>query len=165
MILKDKQNRDNAVEVCDRNIIVEAGAGTGKTTLLVKKILYLIFVKKVKLSRLIALTFTKKAAASLKQKLQEDLYNAYKILLHNNFVLNTNDTDFEIRLQEYTKEESDNFKKFRPLFKKSGLQLNELFDIIGRNTLLPNRNYTQFLLFHTQKICPGSRPKSQYKYR
>ncbi len=130
MILKDKQNRDNAVEVCDRNIIVEAGAGTGKTTLLVKKILYLIFVKKVKLSRLIALTFTKKAAASLKQKLQEDLYNAYKILLHNNFVLNTNDTDFEIRLQEYTREESDNFKKFRPLFKKSGLQLNELFDII-----------------------------------
>lgn len=130
MTLKDEQDRQNAVEICDKNIIVEAGAGTGKTTLLVRKILYLLFIKRVKLSRIIALTFTKKAAASLKQKLQEDLYRAYEILLHNNFVLNANDIDFEKRLQEFSPDKQEPFKKFRPLFKKSGLDINSLFALI-----------------------------------
>ena len=129
--LKDQQDRQNAVEVCDKNIIVEAGAGTGKTTLLVKKILFLIFVKGVKLSRLIALTFTKKAAASLKQKLQEDLHSAYKILLHHSFVLNDDDINFEKDLNAHpNKEDIEDFKKFRALFKKSGADSKALFDII-----------------------------------
>lgn len=131
MILRDEKDRQNAVKVCDKNIIVEAGAGTGKTTLLVKKILYLIFVEKVKLARLIALTFTKKAAASLKQKLQEDLYRAYEILLTNNFVFYATDEEFKKRLEEFSEEEKNDFIKFRPFFKESQARnLDELFDII-----------------------------------
>ena len=73
MSLQDQNARIIAVENNSQNIIVEAGAGTGKTTLLVQKMLFLVFVKKVKLSRIIALTFTTKAAASLKQKMEEFL--------------------------------------------------------------------------------------------
>ena len=71
MSLQDLNERISAIENTDRNIIVEAGAGTGKTTLLVQKMLFLLLLKKVKLSRIVALTFTTKAAASLKQKMEE----------------------------------------------------------------------------------------------
>ena len=130
MLLKDEQARITAVENTDKNIIVEAGAGTGKTTLLVKKIMFLLFVKKVKLSRLIALTFTKKAAASLKQKLEEELFEAYQTLLFSSFVLTANDNNFAEQLNTYPKEKQDVFGKFRPLFIKSGLSRDDLFALI-----------------------------------
>ena len=131
MNLKDEQDRKNAVEICDKNIIVEAGAGTGKTTLLVKKILYLIFIEQVKLSRLIALTFTKKAAASLKQKLQEELYIAYKILQQDDVTATQpDDIKFEESLQKYSANEQEEFRRFRPLFKNYNSKVKELSEII-----------------------------------
>lgn len=126
MILKDEQARLTAIENTTNNIIVEAGAGTGKTTLLVKKILFLLFVKKIKLSKLIALTFTKKAAAALKQKLEEDLYQAYKILLSAPFVLTANNMQFEEQIKNYNNEQKNIFRKFRPLFIKSALTSTDL---------------------------------------
>lgn len=130
MSLQDLNERISAIENTDRNIIVEAGAGTGKTTLLVQKMLFLVLVKKVKLSRIVALTFTTKAAASLKQKMEENLHKAYEILLHNSFVLTANDEIYEERLKDFKQEEQDYFKKFRPLFIKSGLNLDGLFSIL-----------------------------------
>lgn len=100
MYLQDLNERISAIENTDRNIIVEAGAGTGKTTLIVQKMLFLVLVKKVKLSRIVALTFTTKAAASLKQKIEEDLHKAYEILLHNSFVLTANDEIYEKSLKD-----------------------------------------------------------------
>lgn len=127
MSLQDQNARITAVENNTKNIIVEAGAGTGKTTLLVQKMLFLVFVKKVKLSRIIALTFTTKAAASLKQKVEENLHIAYQILLHNSFVLTATDEIYNERLKDFKQEDQNNFNKFRPLFLKSGLNLEELF--------------------------------------
>ena len=130
MSLQDQNARITAVENNSQNIIVEAGAGTGKTTLLVQKMLFLILVKKVKLSRIVALTFTTKAAASLKQKMEENLHTAFKILLHDSFVLTATDAIYAERLKDYSGKEQELFNNFRPLFLKSGLNLKDLFSLI-----------------------------------
>jgi len=74
--LKDQAARDKAAGDLDTSYIVEAAAGTGKTTLLVSRILNLIREKKAVPDEIVAITFTERAAAELKMKLQDDLSKA-----------------------------------------------------------------------------------------
>ncbi|MCC2640149.1 MAG: uncharacterized protein K0S45_562 [Nitrospira sp.] len=64
-----------AATTFDRNVVVIAGAGTGKTTLLVNRLLYLLMRRSdpLELSRMVALTFTNKAATEMKLRLRERL--------------------------------------------------------------------------------------------
>src|ERR1700691_2159803 len=52
----------------DRNLLIEAGAGTGKTTRLVKAMLQALFIRQIPLEAIVALTFTNKAAGELKER-------------------------------------------------------------------------------------------------
>ena len=51
----------------EHNLLIEAGAGTGKTTRLVKAILQVLFIRQIPLEGIVALTFTNKAAGELKR--------------------------------------------------------------------------------------------------
>lgn len=62
-----------AVTYCDGPELVLAGAGSGKTRVLTTKIAYLIEEKKVKPWRILALTFTNKAAREMKTRVEEIL--------------------------------------------------------------------------------------------
>lgn len=57
-----------AVESVDRALLLNASVGSGKTTVLVSKVLYLYHVKKVPLSSMVVLTFTNKAAEEIKDR-------------------------------------------------------------------------------------------------
>ena len=50
--------------------IISAGAGTGKTTVLTYKIAYLIYFKNISPYKILALTFTKKAANEMKERIK-----------------------------------------------------------------------------------------------
>jgi len=52
----------------ERNLLIEAGAGTGKTTRLVKTLLQALFIRQIPLESIVALTFTNKAAGELKER-------------------------------------------------------------------------------------------------
>ncbi len=71
----DARARLAAVEDLDRNLFLEAGAGTGKTTALVGRIMALVR-SGVALSNIAAITFTEKAAAELRERLRRDLVTA-----------------------------------------------------------------------------------------
>ena len=71
--LPDAMSREKIETSLDGNVLVEAAAGTGKTTLMVKRILNLVREKKQRLSRIAAITFTEKAAGELKMRLREKL--------------------------------------------------------------------------------------------
>ncbi len=51
------------------NVVVEASAGTGKTTLLIQRALWLLFSQNIRMERLVGLTFGEKAAAEMAERL------------------------------------------------------------------------------------------------
>ena len=73
--IRDAQARMLAATTFDRNVVVTAGAGTGKTTLLVDRLVHLIVKSPdpVPVSEIVALTFMIKAANEIKIRLQERL--------------------------------------------------------------------------------------------
>ena len=62
------QYQKSAVVNDDKVMLLNAGVGSGKTTVLVHKVLYLHHIKKVPLSDMVVLTFTNKAANEIKER-------------------------------------------------------------------------------------------------
>ena len=58
-----------AIETRDKNILVSAAAGSGKTAVLVERIKQLIIKDKTSLDEFLIVTFTKAAASEMKEKL------------------------------------------------------------------------------------------------
>lgn len=61
------------------NFLVEAGAGSGKTTSLVDRMVNLIYTGTSKIEHMVAITFTRKAADELKVRFQSVLEKTWKI--------------------------------------------------------------------------------------
>ncbi len=74
--LADQEARDRIRTSLDETLLVEAAAGTGKTTELVERIIEVIRSGRGKLSNLVAVTFTEKAAGELKLRLRTKLETA-----------------------------------------------------------------------------------------
>lgn len=75
---EDQKYRDMIVQQLDDSMLVEAGAGSGKTTSLVDRMLALIGEGKCTVDRMAAVTFTRKAAAELKGRFQIALEDTVK---------------------------------------------------------------------------------------
>ncbi|MDO5047215.1 MAG: UvrD-helicase domain-containing protein [Anaerococcus sp.] len=67
------REQKKAIELRDKNIIVSAAAGSGKTFVLVSRIIDLILKDKVDLSRFIIVTFTNKASLEMKDRIRKSL--------------------------------------------------------------------------------------------
>jgi ATP-dependent helicase/nuclease subunit A len=72
-LLPDAEARRAAIETLDRPLLVEAGAGTGKTTLVVERILHALAIGAARMPGVVAITFTEKAAAELRLRLRLQL--------------------------------------------------------------------------------------------
>jgi len=71
--IPDQEVRDKIVQDLDKTILVEAGAGSGKTKSLVDRMLALLREGKCAVETLAAVTFTRKAAAELRGRFQTEL--------------------------------------------------------------------------------------------
>src|SRR5437660_7209462 len=76
MKLADQRDRDAIETRLDDTLIVEAAAGTGKTTELVRRIIRVIETGRAEIGGIVAVTFTEKAAGELKLRLREALEEA-----------------------------------------------------------------------------------------
>jgi len=76
--VKDQQARDTILNCLEQNFLVEAGAGSGKTTSLVGRMAALILNGKCLVENLAAVTFTRKAAGELKERFQERLERLFR---------------------------------------------------------------------------------------
>ena len=70
------ENRQAIASELDQTLIVEAAAGTGKTTELVGRIVALIENQRATIGQIVAVTFSEKAAGELKLRLREELERA-----------------------------------------------------------------------------------------
>ena len=75
-MITDREQRRRAVEETNRSFIVEASAGTGKTSTLISRILHLVLRQgpsgpPLCLSQICAITFTEKAAGEMKIRLRQ----------------------------------------------------------------------------------------------
>jgi len=76
--IRDRQAREDAATTFTRNVVVTASAGTGKTTLLISRLVHIIAgtpadARDPVMLRIVALTFMEKAANEIKIKLRERL--------------------------------------------------------------------------------------------
>ena len=62
------------------NLVVEAGAGTGKTTLLIERLCLCVLAQGTPVEKLVALTFTDKAAAEIKSRFVAKLQQLLQLL-------------------------------------------------------------------------------------
>ena len=69
----DHAARQAIRECLDDNMVVEAGAGTGKTTSLIGRVLALVTTGRAAMGQIAAITFTDAAAAELRERIRESL--------------------------------------------------------------------------------------------
>lgn len=69
----DQQARDRISQDLGATLFVEAGAGSGKTTALVQRVLQLVITGTAELSQIAAITFTEKAGAELRDRIRRQL--------------------------------------------------------------------------------------------
>ena len=79
--LSDADARQMGETTFDRNVVVLAGAGTGKTTLLVNRLLHALLREPhpFRVTEVLALTFTNKAANEMKGRLREALHELFTV--------------------------------------------------------------------------------------
>ena len=78
MGMKWTEEQQKVITLCDRNILVSAAAGSGKTAVLVQRILSKIMdpEKPVDIDRLLIMTFTRAAAGEMRERIEKALDQA-----------------------------------------------------------------------------------------
>lgn len=75
--LEDGEARRRIQEDLDSTFVVEAAAGTGKTTALIGRMIALLRTGRARLEEIVAVTFTEKAAGEMKLRLRAELERAH----------------------------------------------------------------------------------------
>ena len=65
------QEQARAIELRNKNILVAAAAGSGKTAVLVERIKRLILEDRCPIDRMLIVTFTNAAASEMKEKIEK----------------------------------------------------------------------------------------------
>lgn len=63
-----------AVEITDQNMLLAAGAGSGKTRVLVQRYIHLLKEKLTTVDQILAITFTNKAAQEMQTRIREEVF-------------------------------------------------------------------------------------------
>src|SRR4051812_5893087 len=76
LVEQDTEARYQLLTNFDDTLFVDAGAGTGKTTAIIGRIVELVAKGRLTMSGLVAITFTEAAAAELRARIREQLERA-----------------------------------------------------------------------------------------
>jgi ATP-dependent helicase/nuclease subunit A len=71
--LRDEAARKSIVERLDRNLLVEAGAGSGKTESMARRMVAMVAGGLCSVDQIAAVTFTRKAASELRSRFRLEL--------------------------------------------------------------------------------------------
>src|SRR5438876_7224278 len=91
ILMNDELARQRIRTSLDESLIVEAAAGTGKTSELVRRIVNILRSGRTSVDRIVAVTFTRKAAGELRLRLRVELDRARGLAEHANELRNLED--------------------------------------------------------------------------
>ena len=74
MAFKPTKAQQAAIETTDKSIVLNAGAGSGKTRVLVQRYLHLLSEGLAQVDQILAITFTNKAAGEMKERIMEEVF-------------------------------------------------------------------------------------------
>ena len=66
-------SQKKAIKERGKNIIISAAAGSGKTRVLVDRVIDLILTEKIDVDKMIIVTFTNKASIEMKDRIRSDI--------------------------------------------------------------------------------------------
>ena len=89
MLDKLNERQKEAVLATEGPVLVLAGAGSGKTTVLVNRIAYMISEKHIRPWNILAITFTNKAAREMKDQMCIRDRDNIKVLVHRQSVVHS----------------------------------------------------------------------------
>ncbi len=79
MAIEFSKDQQKAIDIRNKNVMVSASAGSGKTAVLVERLCQLVLKDRISIDRIVSMTFTKEAAnemkARLRARLQQELSN------------------------------------------------------------------------------------------
>ena len=75
-VAADQAVREAAMQDLDTSIFLQAGAGTGKTSVLVGRVVEAVRTGRAELRQIVAITFTEKAAGELRDRVRRELYRS-----------------------------------------------------------------------------------------
>ena len=77
---KPTDDQKKAIETRGKNIIVSAAAGSGKTRVLVDRLVSIMLEEKIPIKNMIIVTFTNKASVEMKDRIRQKLNDLLKVL-------------------------------------------------------------------------------------
>lgn len=144
------KNQKKAVEYNDGDLLIIAGAGTGKTAVITQRVLHIIRNEWAKPSEILALTFTEKAAEEMQNRIDEEMEYRYDEPVISTF---HSFCDGILRKEGYNIGIDGGYS----LLSKGQAYIflrKHLYDL-GFSTLLPKGNPTKFLndfLAHVSRL-------------
>lgn len=78
MAYQPNEQQSRVINDFDSDLLVSAGAGTGKTSVLTKKYLKLLEQRRAEVHQIVAITFTKKAACEMSSRIQAEIREKYE---------------------------------------------------------------------------------------
>lgn len=161
----DQDQRLAAALPNGKNIIVEAGAGTGKTNLLTERICYLILGKGLKIDQIVALTFTDKAAAEIKLRVRNIMSMILKELTSGEIESQITKNLMEETCFSLTKQELEEIKKkkiTKEEFKKEKYiqRIETSFELIERAQICTIHSFA-FQILKTYPLQAGLAPHTE----
>ena len=68
------EEQKQTINLTGANILVSAAAGSGKTSVLVERIINKIVNEKVDIDKILVVTFTNAAASEMRQRIMDEIY-------------------------------------------------------------------------------------------
>jgi len=122
------ESQKKAAFFIDGSSLILAGAGSGKTRVLIAKVIYLIKEKKISPSSIMMITFTNKAAFEMKKRINKELGSSCKLAyvgtFHSfgSFVLRRFWKEAEIKKNFLIYDENDQLSLIREIVKKEKIE-------------------------------------------
>ena len=127
----DSQQR-NIVMDESKNLLVVAGAGSGKTLTIMGKIYYLVKYKNINPSEILCISFTKASSSNLKEKIKREfnynipVYTFHKLALE---IFNENNVDYQIAESDILDNIIENF--FNNIILNSSIHMEMVLKYFG----------------------------------